>query len=139
MSGRTSIGPFRFYTLRAKTDMLALAHNKSLQRSGGRCHLVCVAVVVLDKLPVISLGEPPGAELSRYATSLHIGKDQEHVVHCSSLNGFSAVLGSVPVVRGAPPTLLPTSSATSCRTMGPRLAWVAGAEGLSAFIEHGSR
>ena len=45
-----------------------LSPNKSLLRSGGRCALVCKEVVVMDKLPTISLGEPPGAELSRYAT-----------------------------------------------------------------------
>jgi hypothetical protein len=39
--------------------------NKSLQRSGGRWHLVCNGVVVMNKLPSISLGEPPGAELNR--------------------------------------------------------------------------
>ena len=36
----------------------------SLLRSGGQWYLVCNAVVVMDKLPMISLGEPPGAELS---------------------------------------------------------------------------
>ena len=39
--------------------------NKSLLRSGGQWSLVCNEVVVMDKLPVIILGEPPGAELSR--------------------------------------------------------------------------
>jgi hypothetical protein len=39
--------------------------NKSLQRSGGQWYLVCNEVVGMDKLPMISLGEPPGAELSR--------------------------------------------------------------------------
>jgi hypothetical protein len=37
----------------------------SLLRSGGRCTLVCKAIIVMDKLPTIRLGEPPGAELSR--------------------------------------------------------------------------
>jgi len=46
--------------------------NKSLQRSGGRWYLVCKSQAVLDKLPTISFGEPPGAELSRWATQ----KDQ---------------------------------------------------------------
>jgi hypothetical protein len=41
--------------------------NKSLLRTGGQWYLVCKEVVVMDKLPVISLGEPPGAELNRYA------------------------------------------------------------------------
>jgi hypothetical protein len=36
----------------------------SLQRSGGRWYLVCKSLAVIDKLPMISLGEPPGAELS---------------------------------------------------------------------------
>jgi hypothetical protein len=39
--------------------------NKSLLRSGGRWYLLCNEVVVMDKRPTISLGEPPGAELSR--------------------------------------------------------------------------
>ena len=39
--------------------------NKSLQRSGGQWYLVCKSLAVLDKLPMISLGEPPAAELSR--------------------------------------------------------------------------
>jgi hypothetical protein len=43
----------------------ATPHNKSLLRSGGRWYLVCKQVAVIDKLPMISLGEPPGAELSR--------------------------------------------------------------------------
>jgi len=38
----------------------------SLLRSGGRWHLVCESLAVIDKVPVISLGEPPAAELSRY-------------------------------------------------------------------------
>jgi hypothetical protein len=41
------------------------APNKSLQRSGGRWYLVCKALAVLDKVPMLGLGEPPGAELSR--------------------------------------------------------------------------
>jgi hypothetical protein len=43
----------------------ALAHNKSLLRAGGRWHLVCKSLAVIDKVPMIKLGEPPGAELSR--------------------------------------------------------------------------
>jgi len=39
--------------------------DKSLLRSGGRCSLVCRKVAVMDELPTISLGEPPGAELGR--------------------------------------------------------------------------
>jgi hypothetical protein len=39
--------------------------NKSLLRAGGRWYLVCKEIVVMDKLPMINLGEPPGAELSR--------------------------------------------------------------------------
>lgn len=42
--------------------------NKSLLRSGGRCALVCKAVAVMDKRPMISLGEPPGTEISRSAS-----------------------------------------------------------------------
>ena len=41
--------------------------NKSLLRSGGRWYLVRKSLVVIDKVPMITLGEPPGAELSRYA------------------------------------------------------------------------
>jgi len=41
-------------------------HNKSLLRAGGRWSLVCNEVVIMDKLPTISGGEPPGAELSRW-------------------------------------------------------------------------
>ena len=39
--------------------------NKSLLRSGGRWHLVCKSLAGIDKLPMINLGEPPAAELSR--------------------------------------------------------------------------
>jgi hypothetical protein len=42
--------------------------NKSLLRSGGQWCLVCVSLAGIDKVPMISLGEPPGAELSRYTT-----------------------------------------------------------------------
>jgi hypothetical protein len=45
-----------------------LSHNKSLLRAGGRWYLVCKSLAVIDKVPVISLGEPPAAELSRWAT-----------------------------------------------------------------------
>jgi len=48
-----------------KGEVMTAPPNKSLQRSGGRCTLVCSTLVVMDKLPKISLGEPPGAELSR--------------------------------------------------------------------------
>ena len=41
--------------------------NKSLQRSGGQWHLVCKSLAIIDKVPMISLGEPPAAELSRWA------------------------------------------------------------------------
>jgi hypothetical protein len=40
----------------------------SLLRTGGRWYLVCKSPAVIDKLPVISRGEPPAAELSRWAT-----------------------------------------------------------------------
>jgi hypothetical protein len=40
--------------------------NKSLLRAGGRWYLACKSLTVIDKLPVIGLGEPPAAELSRY-------------------------------------------------------------------------
>lgn len=46
---------------------LARAPNKSLLRLGDQWYLVCNVVVGLDRLPMISLGEPPGAELSRHA------------------------------------------------------------------------
>lgn len=45
--------------------MGAVTPNKSLLRTGGQWYLVCKEEIVMDKLPVISLGEPPGAELSR--------------------------------------------------------------------------
>ena len=41
--------------------------NKSLQRAGGQWDLVCKSLAVIDKLPTISLGEPPGAELNCWA------------------------------------------------------------------------
>ena len=53
---------------------LALPPNKSLLRSGGRWYLVCTALAVIDKVPMISLGEPPAAELSRWATLLLDGR-----------------------------------------------------------------
>ena len=40
-------------------------HDRSLQRSGGLWYLVCALLAGLDKVPMISLGEPPGAEFSR--------------------------------------------------------------------------
>jgi len=39
--------------------------NKSLLRAGGRWYLVCTSLAVIDKVPMMALGEPPGAELSR--------------------------------------------------------------------------
>ncbi len=45
-----------------------VAHDKSLQRSGGQWYLVRKQLAVFDKVPMISLGEPPGAELSRYVS-----------------------------------------------------------------------
>jgi hypothetical protein len=39
--------------------------NKSLLRSGGQWYLVCTSLAVIDKVPMTTLGEPPGAELSR--------------------------------------------------------------------------
>lgn len=39
--------------------------NKSLLRVGGRWYLVCKLLAVVDKVPVLSLGEPPAAELNR--------------------------------------------------------------------------
>jgi hypothetical protein len=39
--------------------------NKSLLRSGGQWYLVCKSLAGIDKVPMISLSEPPGAELSR--------------------------------------------------------------------------
>jgi hypothetical protein len=51
----------------AKSRTRATSPNKSLLRSGGRWYLVCKQLAVIDKLPMISLGEPPAAELSRYA------------------------------------------------------------------------
>jgi len=47
-----------------------LTPNKSLQPAGGRCPLVCNSLAVIDKLPTISLGEPPAAELSRWAATI---------------------------------------------------------------------
>jgi hypothetical protein len=44
----------------------AVPPNKSLLRSGGQWYLVCKSLAGMDKLPMISLSEPPGAELSRY-------------------------------------------------------------------------
>ena len=43
----------------------AWSPNKSLLRAGGRWHLACKSLAVIDKVPMIGLGEPPGAELSR--------------------------------------------------------------------------
>jgi len=45
-----------------------MSHNKSLLRAGGRWYLVCKSPAVIDKVPMTSLSEPPGAELSRWAT-----------------------------------------------------------------------
>ena len=40
--------------------------NKSLLRTGGQWQLACKSPFVFDKVLVNQLGEPPGAELSRY-------------------------------------------------------------------------
>jgi hypothetical protein len=42
-----------------------LSANKSLLRSGGQWYLACKSLAFFDKVPMICLGEPPGAELSR--------------------------------------------------------------------------
>jgi hypothetical protein len=42
-----------------------LSPNKSLLRTGGQWYLVCKSLAGIDKVPMISLGEPPDAELSR--------------------------------------------------------------------------
>ena len=47
------------------SSFASLPHNKSLLRSGGQWYLVCKSLTVIDILPVISLGGPPAAELSR--------------------------------------------------------------------------
>ena len=39
--------------------------NKSLLRTGGRWYLVSKSLAGIDKVPMISLAEPPGAELNR--------------------------------------------------------------------------
>jgi hypothetical protein len=51
-----------------REERIAPSLDKSLLRSGGRCALIRKAVAVMDKLPAISIGEPPCAELSRWAT-----------------------------------------------------------------------
>jgi hypothetical protein len=53
-------------------QMTPLSPNKSLQRSGGRWYLLCKSLAVIDKLPMISRGEPPAAVLSRWATEASI-------------------------------------------------------------------
>jgi hypothetical protein len=45
--------------------LASLSHNKSLLRAGGRWYLVCKSLAGIDKVLVMSLGEPPTAELSR--------------------------------------------------------------------------
>ena len=45
--------------------LVLLPPNKSLQRAGGRWYLVCNSHTGIHKVPMISLGEPPAAELSR--------------------------------------------------------------------------
>lgn len=42
-----------------------LSPNKTLQRLAGQWYFVCNALDVIDKVPMINLSEPPGAELSR--------------------------------------------------------------------------
>jgi len=39
--------------------------NSALQRSGGRCVLECGSRTIMDRLPMIRVGEPPAAELGR--------------------------------------------------------------------------
>ena len=48
-----------------KSGGVHLSPNKSLLRSGGQRYLVCKSLAVIDKVPMFSLSEPPGAELSR--------------------------------------------------------------------------
>src|SRR5690606_25316061 len=49
----------------ARDAPLLLSPNKSLLRAGGQWHLVCKSLAGIDKVPMISLCEPPGAELNR--------------------------------------------------------------------------
>jgi hypothetical protein len=39
--------------------------NQSLLRAGGWWYLVCKSLAGIDKVPMISGSEPPGAELNR--------------------------------------------------------------------------
>jgi hypothetical protein len=39
----------------------------SLLRSGGQWYLVCESLAGIDKVPMFTGSEPPGAELSRWA------------------------------------------------------------------------
>jgi hypothetical protein len=43
----------------------AWSPDKSLLRSNGQWYLVCKSLTAVDKVPMMSLGEPSGAELSR--------------------------------------------------------------------------
>jgi hypothetical protein len=62
-----SLMPSRHYQ-EAHSAMTPLSPNKSLLRSGGRWYLVCKSLAGIDKVPMIILGEPPAAELGRWAT-----------------------------------------------------------------------
>jgi hypothetical protein len=53
---------------RLNQGLAVVSANKSLLRAGGRWYLVCTSLAVIDKVRMTGLGEPPGAELSRYAT-----------------------------------------------------------------------
>jgi hypothetical protein len=50
------------------TSTRALPPNKSLPRTGGQWYLACKSLDGIDKVPMFSLGEPPAAQLSRWAT-----------------------------------------------------------------------
>jgi hypothetical protein len=52
-------------TILSKKACCTRPPNKSLLRTGGQWYLVCESLAGIDRLPMISLGEPLAAELSR--------------------------------------------------------------------------
>lgn len=70
MSSRRSWKPLVFFAdLRSQVVRShVVTASDTLPHSGGSRRLVCNEAVVMYELPVISFGEPPGAELNRRAT-----------------------------------------------------------------------
>jgi hypothetical protein len=44
---------------------LTKSADELLQRTGGQCAVECSSLTVIDELPAIGIGKPPGADVRR--------------------------------------------------------------------------